>query len=71
MREDTSGYPLSPRQREVVKLAAEGLGETGIAQRLGIATATVRQHYKDIKLRLGARNMVEAVTLAIRTGQVE
>jgi DNA-binding NarL/FixJ family response regulator len=46
--------PLSPREREVLTLMAEGLSNSGIARRLYLAEATVEKHVSSIltKLRL-------------------
>lgn len=52
---------LTPRQRQVVELAGEGLtiGET--AARLHLSPETVRTHRKAALRRLGVRNMAQAV----------
>lgn len=43
---------LTPRQRRVVELLADGLSCPQIARKLGIALPTVRQHVRDIAARL-------------------
>jgi len=50
---------LSPRQREIAGLVAEGLRESEIAERLGISISTVKIHKQHIYQKLGARNAVE------------
>jgi DNA-binding CsgD family transcriptional regulator len=44
---------LSPRQRQIVRLASEGLADKEIASRLGIAARTVRQHLQLVFRRTG------------------
>ena len=50
---------LTPRQRQVAALVAEGLREAEIAERLGISAHTVKIHKTHIYSKLGARNAVE------------
>ncbi|TDG20469.1 LuxR family transcriptional regulator [Paraburkholderia silviterrae] len=47
---------LTPREREVVVLAAEGLLDKEIAQRLGISYTTVRTHLDRSFQKLGINN---------------
>ena len=53
---------MTPREREVVNLIAEGLANDEIAQRLNIATYTVRSHVRNImeKLMLHTRLQIAA-----------
>ena len=62
--------PLSPRQREVLRLVAEGADVSTIAGELSISEATVRTHLRDALRRLGARNRAHAVALAIAAGLI-
>jgi len=55
---------LSPREREVLQLMADGVGTRQIAHRLGISYSTVRTHVRSISAKLGARSMVNAVVTA-------
>ena len=55
---------LSPREREVLQLMADGVGTRQIAQRLGISYATVRTHVRSISGKLGTRSMLNAVVTA-------
>jgi DNA-binding NarL/FixJ family response regulator len=55
---------LSPREREVLQLMADGVGTRQTAQRLGISYATVRTHMRSISGKLGTRSMVNAVVTA-------
>lgn len=51
---------LSPRQREVWDLIAEGLCTKSIARRLGIAEGSVRIHTRELFLKIGAGSRLEA-----------
>jgi DNA-binding NarL/FixJ family response regulator len=52
---------LSRREREVLRLLAEGLTAREIGTRLGISTRTVEGHVAKILAKLGARNRADAV----------
>lgn len=51
---------LTERQREVLRLVAEGLADKEIAERLGIATATAQKHMTNILERLNVANRAAA-----------
>ncbi len=55
---------LSPREREVLQLLADGVATRQIAQRLGIGYSTVRTHVRSISGKLGTRSMVNTVVTA-------
>ena len=61
---------LTPREREVLNLLAEGLPNKAIAARLGISDQTVKFHVAAICGKLGAANRTDAVQLAIRRGLI-
>ncbi len=63
--------PLTPRQRDVLRLVATGLQNKEIAAKLGLSLATVRNHVHAILDALGLHSKLEAVTLAFRSGWVE
>jgi serine/threonine-protein kinase len=44
---------LSPREREVLSLVAEGLSNKGIAERLYVTERTVEAHVSQVFLKLG------------------
>jgi DNA-binding CsgD family transcriptional regulator len=50
---------LTQREREVALLVADGLRSREVAERLGIASQTVKSHLKTIFDKLGVRNRVE------------
>ena len=59
---------LSPREREVLQLLAEGLTSKEIAQRLSLAVSTVETHRKQIMSKLELRSVAELTKFAIRAG---
>lgn len=62
---------LTPRQREVLQLLAEGLAAKEIAARLGISARTVEFHKYQMMETLGVRANAELVHFAIKHGVVE
>ena len=58
---------LTPRQRDVLRLLAEGKPNKVIARELDISEATVKVHLLSVFRALGARNRTEAVVIAQRT----
>ena len=59
---------LTPRQREVLQLLAEGVAAKVIATRLGIRAVTVRNHIQAILSELRCHSQLEAVAEARRRG---
>lgn len=59
---------LTGREREILRLLADGGATAEIASVLGISPMTVQSHVKNILSKLGVHSKVEAVTLAWRTG---
>ncbi len=66
-RESEVGYELTPREREVLTLMADGLTNLEIAERLTISCSTARAHVSHILSKLGVSNRAEAVALALRS----
>ncbi|MGC4879032.1 response regulator transcription factor [Micromonospora sp. DT43] len=60
--------PLTPREMDVLRMAAEGLPLKEIASRLFLAHGTVRNHLSVILRKTGARNRLEAVWRARSNG---
>ena len=56
--------PLTPRQKELLRLVAAGHTNTQIARRLGISEGTVRSHLENIYSRLQVSSRTAAVTRA-------
>jgi two-component system response regulator NreC len=61
---------LTPRQREVLTLIAEGLSNQEIAEQLDISVRTVERHRENIMGRLNLHSRVELVKYALRKGLV-
>jgi DNA-binding NarL/FixJ family response regulator len=61
---------LTPRQREVLQLIAEGHGTKEIAARLCLSAKTVETHRAQLMERLDIRDVAGLVRYAIRTGIV-
>ncbi len=57
---------LSPREREVVRLVAEGRTNKEIATRLSISVRTVERHRSSIMSKLRLRNRAELISFAVR-----
>lgn len=64
---DTS-VPLTPRQVEVLQLAADGLTERQMAERLVLSEHTVHRHLANIYTRLGCSSRAAAIAQAARAG---
>lgn len=62
--------PLTRREAEVLRVAAEGLPLKEIARRLFLAHGTVRNHLSAVMRKTGARNRMEAVWHARRHGWI-
>lgn len=60
--------PLTDRERQVVRLAGEGLAGVEIAQKLGLSEGTVRNYLSEAMSKLGANNRVEAARIARAKG---
>jgi len=67
---DPADQILSPREIEVLRMIAEGLGNKEIASKLGISDHTVKFHISSIFAKLGASSRTEAVTIGIRNGLI-
>ena len=68
-RGDTiGGTALSNREREILALLADGLGNKQIAARLGISTNTVKTHLELLFEKLGVSSRAEAVAVGVKQG---
>jgi len=59
---------LTPREREVMLLVAEGRPNKVVATRLGLSTRTVEVHRAKVMEKLQARSLAELVRMAILCG---
>ena len=57
---------LTPREVEVLRALADGLGNKEIGERLGISEHTVKFHVSSVMGKLGATSRTQAVTLGIQ-----
>ncbi|MEU4619962.1 response regulator transcription factor [Actinoplanes sp. NPDC023801] len=62
---------LTDREREIMVLAAEGLTNDEIGERLRISTATARTHVSRAMVKLGARDRAQLVVFAYRSGLID
>ncbi|MDO4901784.1 response regulator transcription factor [Actinomyces sp.] len=62
---------LTERETEVLALVARGLTNQEICERLWLSMATVKTHISHLLAKTGARDRVQLVLLALRTGVVE
>lgn len=65
---ESSSDPLSSREREVLRLLAEGLGAKEVAARLSISSYTVDTHRKHIMEKLSLNSVAALTKYAIREG---
>jgi DNA-binding NarL/FixJ family response regulator len=61
---------LTPREREVLELLAEGLSNKAIGVRLEISEHTAKFHVASVLAKLGAANRADAVRRGVRRGWV-
>jgi DNA-binding NarL/FixJ family response regulator len=66
----TKDHPFSPREREVLTLAAQGLTNKEIAYRLGVSDRTVQFHINSVFNKTGADSRTEAAILALQRGWI-
>lgn len=62
----TATEPLTPREKEVIRLSANGLTSLEIAGQLGMSPRTVNQHVDNVADKLGTKNRAHTVAEVIR-----
>jgi len=65
---DTMTSPLTRREAEILELVAEGLTNKEMADRLGVAASTVKDHVEGLMTKLEAPSRAGAVAAAFRLG---
>ena len=68
LQEKKKGGTISPREKEVVELIAEGLTTKEIAKKLFLSRHTVESHRQNILLKLDLKNSAELVNYALKRG---
>jgi DNA-binding NarL/FixJ family response regulator len=66
-----SGPQLTPREREVLDLLAQGLGVAAIARSMYVSESTAKTHISKIYDKLGAANRAQAIMVAVRSGLLQ
>ncbi len=67
----TSRVPqLSPREREIMHLMAEGRTAEAIGDEITVSVETVRTHVRNVIRKLQARNRVHAIAIALERGEI-
>jgi DNA-binding NarL/FixJ family response regulator len=64
----TADSPLTPRELDVLRLIADGVGNVEIGERLHIGLGTVKSHIRDILEKLSANDRTQAAVNAMRRG---
>lgn len=67
-RTSPQGPQLSPREREVLQLLADGMGVSQISRQLFISDSTTKTHISKLYDKLGAGNRAQALMTALRLG---
>ena len=67
---EARGEELTSREAEVVGLMAAGYSNREIAQALGVAEGTVKNHVSNVLAKFGVRDRTRAVLKALETGQL-
>jgi DNA-binding NarL/FixJ family response regulator len=70
VEESTLRDGLTPRQRDILGLIAQGRSNKQIAFVLGIRERTVKFHVAALFERLGTQSRTEALVVALRTGVI-
>jgi DNA-binding NarL/FixJ family response regulator len=69
-RSDVPGEPLTAREREILKLIADGHTNQAIAGQLGLSRKTVDSHRANAMRKLDLHDVTELVKYALRTGMI-
>jgi PAS domain S-box-containing protein len=69
MRSERPSIELSPREKQLLDFAAEGLTDTAIANKLGISEATVGTYWGRVRIKLGPYSRTELVAIVLKAEQ--
>jgi DNA-binding NarL/FixJ family response regulator len=62
---------LSPREREIMHLMAEGYTAEQVGDAISVSVETVRTHVRNVIRKLQARNRVHAIAIALERGEIQ
>jgi DNA-binding NarL/FixJ family response regulator len=71
VHDTTVAESLSPREREILRLLANGRSNTDIAAQLFLSEWTVRNYVSGIFVKLGVTDRTQAAVIALRHGLVD
>ncbi len=66
MSEANPGFGLTRRERQVLQLVADGLGNRQVGEALYVSEDTVKTHVRHVLAKLGATGRANAVAIGIR-----
>ncbi len=67
--EDERVRPLSPQERRILELIAEGMTNREIADTMFLAEKTVRNYVSNLLLKMGLKHRTEAAVFAVRVAE--
>lgn len=69
--QSTEHNPLTPRERAVLHLAAEGMSGPEIAKELALSPGTIRNLVSNAMNKMGARSRIDAIQIATDAGWLQ
>lgn len=67
---ETGRSPLTPREADVLRVAASGLSTDDIGDELALSPATVRNYLSNAMAKVGGRNRIDAIRIAREAGWI-
>ncbi|MCC1493652.1 response regulator transcription factor [Cognatishimia sp. F0-27] len=71
LERDAGSVELSPRERQVLHLVAEGCSNAAIAERLSISAKTVDNHRTRLMAKLGVNSVAQLLSYALKNGLLD
>lgn len=71
LERDSDTMDLSPRERQVLHLIAEGCSNAAIAERLSISVKTVDNHRQRLMAKLGVNSVAQLLSYALKEGLLD